>query len=152
MVSFPLSGKHDPKAWPGSRINWTREDAKRGFVTRGLWAWSRHPNFACEQLFWCLQNLIPLLAPQPPSLPLHPSSLTSFWPLTPAILICALFASSTAFTESITKSKYRVHYTAYQRRVAKTLPFMTPVWGLWLKINGNKEKVEDLVWGKSRVE
>jgi steroid 5-alpha reductase family enzyme len=38
--------------WIGARIQWTPEDAKRGFVTRGLWAWSRHPNFLCEQMFW----------------------------------------------------------------------------------------------------
>ena len=43
-------------------ITWTREDAKRGFITRGLWAWSRHPNFACEQTFWALQGLFPLLS------------------------------------------------------------------------------------------
>ena len=40
------------KQWPGSRLNWTLDDAKRGFVTKGLWAYSRHPNFTCEQLFW----------------------------------------------------------------------------------------------------
>ena len=27
---------------------------KRGFVTSGLWAYSRHPNFACEQTTWCV--------------------------------------------------------------------------------------------------
>lgn len=27
-------------------------EVKRGFVTRGLWAYSRHPNFACEQTTW----------------------------------------------------------------------------------------------------
>jgi steroid 5-alpha reductase family enzyme len=43
------------KQWPGSRLDWTPEDARRGFVTKGLWAYVRHPNFACEQLFWvCL--------------------------------------------------------------------------------------------------
>lgn len=40
------------KQWPGARIDWTPEDAKRGFVTRGLWGFVRHPNFACEQTFW----------------------------------------------------------------------------------------------------
>jgi steroid 5-alpha reductase family enzyme len=40
------------KQWPGSRLDWTPEDARRGFVTKGLWAYVRHPNFACEQLFW----------------------------------------------------------------------------------------------------
>lgn len=45
-------------------ITWTPEDAERGFITRGLWAWSRHPNFACEMTFWALQGLFPLLAAQ----------------------------------------------------------------------------------------
>ena len=39
----------------------TPEDAQRGFVTRGLWAWSRHPNFACEQnTWWILYAFVPL--------------------------------------------------------------------------------------------
>jgi steroid 5-alpha reductase family enzyme len=38
--------------WIGARIRWTEDDRKRGFVTKGLWAWSRHPNFLCEQSFW----------------------------------------------------------------------------------------------------
>ena len=46
--------KHTRKKdeWPGGRIAWTKSDLKRGFITRGLWAWSRHPNFFCEQTFW----------------------------------------------------------------------------------------------------
>jgi steroid 5-alpha reductase family enzyme len=43
-------GKHDQNAWPGARLSFTPQDAKRGFITRGLWAWSRHPNFLCEQV------------------------------------------------------------------------------------------------------
>lgn len=38
--------------WPLARLAWTPDDAKRGFITRGLWRYSRHPNFACEQSFW----------------------------------------------------------------------------------------------------
>jgi len=30
------------------------EDLSRGFITGGLWKYSRHPNFACEQAIWCL--------------------------------------------------------------------------------------------------
>ena len=33
---------------------YTQEEMDRGFVTRGLWAHSRHPNFAAEQTIWCL--------------------------------------------------------------------------------------------------
>jgi steroid 5-alpha reductase family enzyme len=40
------------EGWFWARQRWTEEDAKRGFVVRGLWAWSRHPNFAAEQTFW----------------------------------------------------------------------------------------------------
>jgi hypothetical protein len=43
-------------------ITWTPKDAQRGFITKGLWAWSRHPNFACEMTFWALQGLFPLLS------------------------------------------------------------------------------------------
>ena len=50
--TFKRSGKVSPNEWVGSRIAWTKRDAERGFVTRGLWAWSRHPNFLCEQSFW----------------------------------------------------------------------------------------------------
>ena len=42
----------DKKHWLGARLAWTPGDARRGFVTRGLWAYSRHPNFFCEQAFW----------------------------------------------------------------------------------------------------
>jgi steroid 5-alpha reductase family enzyme len=44
--------KVNENEWPGARIRWTQEDAERGFVTKGLWGWSRHPNFLCEQTFW----------------------------------------------------------------------------------------------------
>jgi steroid 5-alpha reductase family enzyme len=50
--TFKRSGKLNPSEWIGARIAWTKRDAERGFVMRGLWAWSRHPNFLCEQSFW----------------------------------------------------------------------------------------------------
>jgi steroid 5-alpha reductase family enzyme len=50
--TFKRSGVLARNDWIGARIKWTSADAKRGFATRGLWAWSRHPNFLCEQTFW----------------------------------------------------------------------------------------------------
>ena len=50
--SFKHEGVSSNTQWPGARINWTQRDVQRGFCTRGLWAWSRHPNFFCEQTFW----------------------------------------------------------------------------------------------------
>lgn len=45
------------KQWLGARLHFTASDAKRGFLTRGLWAYSRHPNFLCEQSFWVCSYL-----------------------------------------------------------------------------------------------
>jgi hypothetical protein len=98
-------------------------------------------------MFWIIQTLIPLLAPQPPSVRLSLDKMTPLWPLTPALVLCALFFSSTLFTEDITASKYPA-YADYQRRVAMFVPILTPVWGLWLKIRGEKEKVDERIWGQ----
>ncbi|TFK91404.1 DUF1295-domain-containing protein [Polyporus arcularius HHB13444] len=150
--TYKRTGVHEKNEWPGARIQWTPADAKRGFVTRGLWAWSRHPNFCCEQSFWVLMNLFPLLAPESPRLPKLPlHSLTPLWPLIPTITICSLFYSSTLFTESITAAKYPA-YAAYQDRVSMFVPFLTPVWGLLLKLRGKKEQVDRLVYGQLELE
>ncbi|KAG6828508.1 hypothetical protein H0H87_001754 [Tephrocybe sp. NHM501043] len=139
--------------WPGAGLNFVPQDAKRGFITRGLWAYSRHPNFFCEQSFWWIITLIPLLSPSPPHLPFStfPSPLipplsitfnnfhTAFLPLisalstplahtAPALALSLLFFSSTLFTESISKSKYPREYAAYQERVVDSI-----VWGAGAK-------------------
>ncbi|KAL6307581.1 DUF1295-domain-containing protein [Sparassis latifolia] len=148
--TFKHNGVLEKNDWPGARIQWTEEDVKRGFITRGLWAWSRHPNFFFEQTFWAIITLFPLLAPEPPSLPTLPiTSMAPLWPLTPAFVLCSLFISSTSFTESISSPKYPA-YRAYQRRVAMFVPFLTPVWGLLLKVRGKKEEVDELLFGKGK--
>jgi steroid 5-alpha reductase family enzyme len=168
--TFKHSGKLNPNEWPGAKIQWTKHDAERGFVTRGLWAWSRHPNFLCEQSFWVctspfrsfvqrsnpfLMNfsyqiiitLIPLFSPDSPKLDFPPTSFASLTPFLPCLVICSLFFSSTIFTESISKAKYPVAYSAYQERVAMFLPLLTPVWGALLVIQGRKGSVDSLVYG-----
>ncbi|RPD61025.1 DUF1295-domain-containing protein [Lentinus tigrinus ALCF2SS1-7] len=150
--TYKRTGSHEKNDWPGARIQWTPADAKRGFITRGLWAWSRHPNFFCEQSFWVIMNLFPLLAPESPRLPKLPlHSITPLWPLIPTITICSLFYSSTKFTESISAPKYPA-YAAYQQRVSMFVPFLTPVWGLLLKLWGKKEQVDTLVYGQLELE
>jgi hypothetical protein len=98
------------------------------------------------QTFWILQNLIPLLAPSPPSLSTPLGSTTSFWPLTPCLTLCGLFYASTLFSESITGSKYPA-YADYKKRVAMFVPFLTPVWGFLLQLQGKKQVVDESIWG-----
>lgn len=145
--------------WPGARLAWTADDAARGFCTRGLWAWSRHPNFFAEQSFWGVFNLIPLLSLHGGALALVPTrdgtfvdALRSLVPLAPSLALCLLFLSSTRFTESISASKYPRGYAAYRTRVAMFVPVLTPVWGALLNLTGPKAEVEELVWGKGACE
>lgn len=99
----------------------------RGFRTCGVFAYSRHLNFFCEQaMWWCVfafyvvsvgascrspDDWLQLLAQ--PSL---------YWPATGVVLLTLLFQGSTWLTERITVSKYP-SYATYQRRVPKFLLF-----------------------------
>lgn len=83
-----------------------------------------------------------------PPLPLASGTpFESLFPIIPALVICSLFFSSTKFTESITSAKYP-EYKAYQQRVSMFVPFLTPVWGLYLKVLGNKEEIDKVVFGQ----
>jgi steroid 5-alpha reductase family enzyme len=151
---------YDARAqWLGARLAWTSDDAARGFCTRGLWAWSRHPNFFAEQSIWGVLNLIPLvsLRTSAPEFVLSrdcsfTDALQTLVPLAPSLALCLLFLSSTQFTESISASKYPRGYAAYRSRVAMFVPMLTPVWGALLRLTGGKAQVEELVWGKGARE
>ncbi|KAJ4480055.1 DUF1295-domain-containing protein [Lentinula aciculospora] len=51
-----------PCAFPETDLKLAPADARRGFITSGLWSFSRHPNFACEQTFWWLMCAVPVFA------------------------------------------------------------------------------------------
>jgi hypothetical protein len=92
-------------------------------------------------------TLFPILAPESPALQsVSSTSLTSLLPLTPALVLCTLFFSSTLFTESISLSKYPKGYSAYQQRVAMFVPFLTPVWGWLLQLQGKKARIDTALW------
>ncbi|KAL0067826.1 hypothetical protein AAF712_004994 [Marasmius tenuissimus] len=150
--------------WVGARLKWTSEDAERGFVTKGLWAYSRHPNFACEQAFWWVITLVPVLAPEPPFIP-HYSRIpklffgklmdeaATFYPILSGVCYSILFFSSTPYTESITIKKYPKTYGAYQKRVGMFSPIGTFEKKLWLRLTSGEEKVrevEQLVYGTGK--
>lgn len=90
---------------------YTREQLDRGFNTTGLFAWSRHPNFAAEQAFWvCLYQWACL------------ESWTYInWTCAGAFGYLILFQASTWLTELLSAGKYP-EYKVYQERVGKFLP------------------------------
>ena len=87
-------------------------DYKNGFITSGLFAYSRHPNFFCEQLIWVAIYLF---------IPAATGSLLFTMPASGCIQLCLLFQGSTWLTELISASKYP-QYAQYKQRVSMLLP------------------------------
>lgn len=82
------------------------------FVTTGLFRFSRHPNFFCEQGMWWAFYGFGVAAGAP-------------WlnaSIVGPTLLTLLFLGSTAFTESITLARYP-EYAAYQRAVSRLVPW-----------------------------
>ncbi|RKU40293.1 hypothetical protein DL546_001804 [Coniochaeta pulveracea] len=90
---------------------WKQADLDRGFVTTGLWGYSRHPNFAAEQSIWLVLYQWSCFATK---------SLYNWTGVGPSFLVL-LFQSSTWLTELITAGKYS-EYKAYQRAVGMFVP------------------------------
>ena len=88
-----------------------QEDLDRGFNTTGLFAYSRHPNFAAEQCVWVVLYGWSCWVTQ-----------TYYnWSAIGPIAYLILFQASTWFTELISAKKYP-EYKEYQRRVGMFLP------------------------------
>ncbi|KAI8908343.1 hypothetical protein EDD86DRAFT_207346 [Gorgonomyces haynaldii] len=83
-----------------------------GFVQSGLWRFSRHPNFFCEQsLWWCLYGM----SLGPSIYGTIPVASGIGYGIIGPFLLSLLFLGSTAFTEWITARKYPL-YKVYQKR------------------------------------
>ena len=87
------------------------EDQKRGFLNKGLWALSRHPNYFAEQSIWISFYLFSVAA----------SGQWINWSLTGALLLVLLFQGSADFSEEISAGKY-AEYKTYQKMVSKFIP------------------------------
>lgn len=99
---------------------YTEAELERGFVAKGLWAYSRHPNFFAEQSIWFILYTWSCFAANTPY----------SWAGSGAVLLVLLFQGSARLTERITADKYP-EYRAYQKHVGmfipKTLaPYRTP--------------------------
>ncbi|KAF2485805.1 hypothetical protein BDY17DRAFT_294264 [Neohortaea acidophila] len=91
--------------------NWTHGQMERGFVTAGLWSWSRHPNFAAEQTIWFLLYVWGCAR----------SETYINWTLPGALVYLAIFQGSTPLTEGVSRGKYP-EYKFYQERVGRFYP------------------------------
>ena len=80
-----------------------KADYGRGFLTQGLFAYSRHPNFFAEQSMWWAFYLFAVAAKGG----LDAGRDAWLQPvLVGPVLLSLLFQGSTPFTEDITVSKY----------------------------------------------
>jgi len=90
-------------------------DVKNGFLSQGLFALSRHPNYFCELGFWWIIWLAAF------SFFCDPIASGVFGPF----ILTLIFVGSTILTESITSSKYS-EYKNYQKRVVSAvIPWFT---------------------------
>jgi len=90
---------------------YSRDSLDRGFLAEGFWAWSRHPNYACEQavwmtVFWWSCNL---------------TNAAYNWSGVGILAYLALFQGSVWITELITADKYP-EYKEYQKQVGMFVP------------------------------
>jgi steroid 5-alpha reductase family enzyme len=86
---------------------------KTGFLTTGLFAVSRHPNFFAEQSQWWVIFLFSAVQVG-----------FNAYNWIGALVLTALFIGSTRFTEQISLSKYP-DYASYQERVSAVIPWFT---------------------------
>ena len=113
-------GRTRPPVAPGwfgrdesARCSGLDADLRRGFLTHGLFRFSRHPNYFGELGVWWTIYL--LAAVQAGAFVLRSGI--------GAVLLTALFIGSTAFTESISSSRYP-SYGEYRRRTPAIVPWI----------------------------
>jgi steroid 5-alpha reductase family enzyme len=88
------------------------ETPTASFITTGLFRYSRHPNFFCEQAIWWSYYLFSVAA----------GAGWLNWTISGAFLLSLLFQGSTGLTEKISARKYPA-YVAYQRTTSRLIPW-----------------------------
>lgn len=81
---------------------------KKGFLDKGLWAYSRHPNYWAEQGVWVSFYLFSVAA----------SGQWINWSIAGCLLLIVLFQGSSDFSEEISTNKYP-EYQNYQKNVSR---------------------------------
>lgn len=103
--------KYNEPGFP--RVAEWADDYQRGFRTTGVFRYSRHLNFFCEQSIWWSFYIFSVGATDGAE-PLNACILG-------AVLLSALFQGSTWYTEKITLEKYPA-YADYQRVTSALIP------------------------------
>jgi steroid 5-alpha reductase family enzyme len=88
------------------------ETPEAGFITTGLFRYSRHPNFFCEQAMWWTYYVFSIAA----------GAGWLNWTITGAVLLTLLFQGSTNLTEKLSARKYPA-YADYQRTTNRLMPW-----------------------------
>ena len=85
---------------------------KKGFIDYGLWKFSRHPNYTCEQLIWITFYFFSVSA----------NGKLLNWSIIGCVLLVILFYFSAKFSESISSKKYP-EYNNYQNNTPMFIGF-----------------------------
>eukprot|EP00386_Alphamonas_edax_P001171 GDKI01003413.1.p1 GENE.GDKI01003413.1~~GDKI01003413.1.p1 ORF type:complete len:455 (-),score=193.42 GDKI01003413.1:443-1807(-) len=129
-----------------SRFEKSDADYRRGFLTSGLFRYSRHPNFFCEiSLWWCVYGFAL-------SVLFSSGAVTSkcpfffvcrmfHWSCVGAAFLTLLFQGSTALTEHITLEKYP-QYAVYQEVTSRLIPAVSDSWPAEEEEKRKKEEEE----------
>jgi steroid 5-alpha reductase family enzyme len=102
---------HQEKKQGADGVGQYKKSLKGGFFSEGLWKYSRHPNFACEQGVWITFYFFGVAA----------SGQWINFTLTGPVLLVLLFIGSSQLTESISSKKYP-EYALYKKEVPKFIP------------------------------
>ncbi|TKA30977.1 hypothetical protein B0A50_01945 [Salinomyces thailandicus] len=111
MSSYQAAKRNYQRTAKPTASPYTRAQLDRGFCTTGLWRYSRHPNFACEQAIWLTIYAWGCLA----------TGTWWNWTGVGALGYLGVFAGSTPLTEWVSGGKYP-EYRVYQRRVGRFVP------------------------------
>jgi len=88
------------------------ETPEADFITTGLFRYSRHPNFFCEQAMWWTYYVFSIAA----------GAGWLNWTISGAVLLTLLFQGSTGLTEKLSARKYPA-YTDYQQTTSRLMPW-----------------------------
>jgi steroid 5-alpha reductase family enzyme len=118
---------------PAQRAQHSDPDIRRGFLTRGLFRFSRHPNFFAEQGMWWTFYLFAVAASIGEQVgsewwqrsSMYPSAWLH-WSIIGPFQLTLLFQGSTWLTEKLSLEKYGNAYRSYQARTSRLVPAWAP--------------------------